>query len=216
MRVERLSARGAAFCIDRYEASLVEVAADGREHDLSPFEQVGSRAVRAVSREGVYPQGYLSRDEAEAACKRSSKRLCKESEWTTACRGASDTTFPYGANARPGACNDKGKAPLVKLGPVLTGDQWERMNDPRLNQVPGSLAKTGAHPECRSSFGVFDMVGNLHEWIDDREGSFMGGYYLDTVQNGPGCRYKTVVHGPTYHDYSTGFRCCTEVRSPPP
>ena len=45
--------------------------------------------------------------------------------------------------------------------------------------VPGTVARTGAFIHCRSSWGPFDMVGNVHEWIDDPNGTFLGGYYLD-------------------------------------
>ena len=38
-----------------------------------------------------------------------------------------------------------------------------------------------------------------------------GGYYLDTHINGEGCNYRTVAHPATYHDYSTGFRCCADA-----
>ncbi len=86
------------------------------------------------------------------------------------------------------------------------------MNDPRLNQSANTVAKTGSHASCKSSYGVYDMMGNLHEWVADREGTFLGGYYLDTKLNGDGCSYKTVVHGSSYHDYSTGFRCCADAR----
>jgi formylglycine-generating enzyme required for sulfatase activity len=82
------------------------------------------------------------------------------------------------------------------------------MNDPRLNQVKGSLAPTGSFRSCKNAFGVFDMVGNLHEWTAAKAGTFRGGYYLDTQINGEGCDYRTTAHAPTYHDYSTGFRCC--------
>ena len=30
------------------------------------------------------------------------------------------------------------------------------------------------------------MVGNLHEWTSDPDGTFQGGYYLDTSINGEG------------------------------
>ena len=55
------------------------------------------------------------------------------------------------------------------------------------------------------------MVGNLHEWVDDPDGTFQGGYYLDTHQHGDGCNYRTPAHDIYYHDYSTGFRCCADV-----
>ena len=42
-------------------------------------------------------------------------------------------------------------------------------------------------------------------------GRFRGGWYGDAENNGPGCTYVTSAHEPTYHDYSTGFRCCADA-----
>ena len=36
------------------------------------------------------------------------------------------------------------------------------------------------------------------------------GFYADAKLNGPGCTYATTAHEFTYHDYSTGFRCCAD------
>jgi hypothetical protein len=55
------------------------------------------------------------------------------------------------------------------------------------------------------------MVGNLHEWVSDKGGTFRGGYFMDTYQHGEGCEYRTTAHSRKYHDYSTGFRCCSDV-----
>ncbi len=175
--------------------------------------------VRAVSRSGVVPQGYISKNEAEAACKASKKRLCTGDEWQLACRGKKPTTFPYGDERKPGYCNDSGRAPLASLHPELPGDEvyasHEAMNDPRINRAPNTVAPSGQFAKCKNGFGVFDMVGNLHEWTADvngTHGTFRGGYYQDTHLNGDGCKYKTVAHDVTYHDYSTGFRCCADAR----
>jgi formylglycine-generating enzyme required for sulfatase activity len=202
-----------AYCIDRYEGSLAEITPEGEQH-FSPYEMVKGRHVRAISRAGVVPQGYISRNEAEVACKASHKRLCSEDEWTTACRGKRPTAFPYGDDRKPGYCNDDGTSPLATYYPALddAAHGFDAMNDPRLNALPGTLSATGHHPHCKSSWGTFDMVGNVHEWIDDPAGTFLGGYYLDTHLNGDGCAYKTVAHDADYHDYSTGFRCCADAK----
>ena len=42
------------------------------------------------------------------------------------------------------------------------------------------------------------------------DGTFRGGYYMDTTKNGEGCSYRTTAHDFAYHDYSTGFRCCMD------
>jgi len=202
-----------AFCIDRWEASLVEVTASG-ERAVSPFAPVDGRRVRAVAREGAVPQAYISGREAQAACKGSQKRLCRESEWVTACKAGGPGPFPYGAERRSGFCNDDGRPPLKALFEGKGVDMYTDgpMNDPRLNQQPRTLARSGSFSRCTNPLGVYDMVGNLHEWVDDPEGTFRGGYYLDTKLNGPGCEYRTRAHHFGYHDYSTGFRCCADPR----
>ena len=59
---------------------------------------------------------------------------------------------------------------------------------------------------------MFDLHGNLHEWVDDPDGTFRGGFYADASINGDGCLYVTTRHDFSYHDYSTGFRCCADAR----
>jgi formylglycine-generating enzyme len=202
------------YCIDRYEASLVTIDARGRvlgKH--SPFRTIAEGRVRAESRRGVLPQGYVSMKHALAACEAAGKRLCTDTEWVTACTGKQPTRYPYGDEHVAGRCNDAAVSPLRTLfgaSDDVATFAWERMNDPRLNQVPGSLARTGAFKKCRNAFGVHDMVGNLHEWTADPDGTFRGGFYLDNTTHGVGCQYKTTGHSSIYHDYSTGFRCCAD------
>ena len=206
------------FCIDKYEASLVEVLGGNRTRAHSPYAPVDGPAVKAVSKRGVKPQAYISRDQAETACEAAGKRLCTDDEWLTACRGKKPTRFPYGDERKEGYCNDSGVSSFNRYyggGNVETPQEaytWTNMNDPRLNQLEGTLAPTGKFKKCKNGFDVYDMVGNLHEWTAARGGTFRGGYYLDTHINGDGCAYKTVAHDASYHDYSTGFRCCADVR----
>ena len=94
---------------------------------------------------------------------------------------------------------------------IINGQVWlDGMHLPIINHLPESLERTGARAACRTDEGLFDMVGNLHEWIADADGTFRGGYYMDTTQNGEGCGYQTTAHSFDYHDYSTGFRCCAD------
>jgi formylglycine-generating enzyme len=202
------------FCVDKYEASLVEVGPSGEERAWPYFEPVEGRVGRAVSEKGVYPQGYISEKQAIEACGRSGKRLCKSAEWKTACKGPEPKKFGYANERSPGTCNDNGKSPVGSFFPADVAEgkawTWPKMNDPRLNQMEGGLAETGSHESCTNGYGVYDMVGNLHEWVLDSAGTFQGGYYLDVTQNGDGCGYRTDAHEAGYHDYSTGFRCCAD------
>jgi formylglycine-generating enzyme len=199
------------FCIDRYEAGVAEIGANKKVKSHSPFTPVTNLKVKAIVKKGIVPQGYISQLEAKDACENAGKRLCTNDEWLAACQGKSPTKYPYGDNEIPGRCNGDGTRahPVVELfgGPDAFYDS-SKMNDSRINQLPGTLTKTGEKAKCKNSYGVFDMVGNLHEWTADPNGSFKGGYYMDTHKNGDGCFYTTTAHGPSYHDYSTGFRCC--------
>ena len=299
------------WCIDKYEASLVETMPDGSERAFPHYTVVDGHDVRAVSKAGVFPQGFISEVQARDACAASNKHLCTYDEWKVACMGPQKTTFPYGDARRAGTCHDSGKSAVgavfgakalaaapsapVKVseshaskspvgsvaagahdakrahvvkgraasttktrgtaksarrsgGAAKPGDTkgaapskkgaiakgrtgrastkpasvdmsvWTKLNDPALGQVEGALSKTGEHAQCVNGYGAFDMVGNLHEWVATEpslpHGTFAGGYYLDTSQNGDGCNYRTVAHAHDYHDYSTGFRCCAAAREP--
>jgi formylglycine-generating enzyme required for sulfatase activity len=219
----------AEFCVDRYEAHLVE--ANGTRH--SPYQRPrAERQYRARSAKGVVPQGYINRIEAAAACEAAGKRLCRAREWYRACSGRTGRRFPYGNTEAKARCNTrKGPLPTIVFGRVpLTYDA--HYNNPRLNQRPGFLGKTGEYAQCKSEEGVYDLVGNLHEWVADDVGArllreiplekgdqwlgqrgmgvFMGGYFSSKGEHGRGCLYVTATHAPDYHDYSTGFRCCAD------
>jgi formylglycine-generating enzyme len=208
-----------AYCIDRWEAQVVELRGKS-EVAHPPTQPVTKLKVKAITHAGVKPQGYISKNEAEDACKAARKRLCTGEEWVKACKGKKPTTFPYGDERKSGYCNDSGRAPLVALHPDLGPEgvyaSGTAMNDPRINEAPNTVAPTGSFAKCRNAFGVFDMVGNLHEWVADvhggSRGTFRGGYYQDTHLNGDGCSYQTVAHDVSYHDYSTGFRCCADAK----
>jgi sulfatase modifying factor 1 len=207
-----------SFCVDRWEATIV-VRRGATEEPHPPFEPVDgvSTGYRAVTAPGVAPQGYVSGNQAQAACRASGKRLCTAREWERACRGPARTAYPYGDRRVASACNDDVRPlhPVVEAARQLgvPADQtWTTgMNLALVNQLPGGLALTGSRDQCTTPEGVVDMVGNLHEWIADPDGTFRGGFYMDTTQNGEGCAYQTTAHDVDYHDYSTGFRCCSHA-----
>jgi sulfatase modifying factor 1 len=238
------------FCIDRWEATVVD---DASGTALSPYYPPAGKKARylfdtwqkrtaeategtdlcksmplpqlpacqraaslvpraAEPKAGVVPAGYVSGEDAKIACERANKRLCTEPEWRRACRGEDDQDFPYGAEYEQGTCNVFREA---HPGVLLYENPSINHTDPRFNKVTSKgkplLRKTGATPKCASKWGddaVFDMVGNLDEWVDDPEGTFVGGFYA-RAQKG-GCQASVKAHGFDYADYSTGFRCCAK------
>jgi sulfatase modifying factor 1 len=232
---------GNDYCIDRFEAH-VAVLEGGREkpHPPSVHPKPGLRLI-AESSPDSFPQSSINRPEAEEACRNAGKRLCTLAEWKRACMGVGVTAYPYGNVEAKGVCNT-GKPHLLSEFFGTDPMKWSHddMNDPVLNVVKGFLAKPGAYAGCVSSYGAFDMVGNLHEWVsdlvDDRilssmvyigkgkrgkhypkaalgNGIFMGGFFSSENQNGRGCNYQTIAHAPEHYDYSTGFRCCKDAEA---
>jgi formylglycine-generating enzyme required for sulfatase activity len=168
----------------------------------------------AVCARDAIPNGYLSGEAAARACARGGKRLCTAEEWVVACRGEKRRKFPYGEVYEEGRCNVFRATHPARL---LHGNASVGHLDPRLNQVQEEdgtplLRPTGTTLSCKSEWGddaVYDMVGNLDEWVSDLEGTFVGGFYARSTREG--CDARVEVHSYDYYDYSLGARCC---RSP--
>jgi hypothetical protein len=189
---------------------------------LPAFQLEDSWRPRAISRVNVTPQAYVSRPMAAAACASAGKRLCTADEWKRACRGEKNTRFPYGDEARDGLCNAASVVNPTNVDPdSVTGPP----DNIRLRTHTGGLYdrevlhKTGDAWGCRSRWGgdaIYDMVGNLNEWVDGPGASYLGGYY--THDSGTGCEARAEhagSEGAGYFHHSLGFRCCDQLRPPP-
>jgi sulfatase modifying factor 1 len=221
-------------CVQKWEAELV--TPDGSVHDpySVPPPPAGMAGMTARAARGVVPQGYVGRDQAETACRNTTRqgfhyRLCSKDEWQAACRGPARRLFPYGTDYRiEGYCNTH-KFPdeqhlVLKFYPDA-GWTTSEMNDRRINQEPGGLARTGSYRRCTNAYGVFDLVGNLQEWVstlsplrDGRPAAVaMGDHYMGQGKNYQGCEARDVYHpyypeqfGKNQRDYSRGIRCCAD------
>jgi hypothetical protein len=235
-------ARAGRFCIDRWEAHLIKRGPAEEAIPLSPCDRPpADGGYEARSEPGVFPQAYISRVESAQACKNAGKRLCSMTEWHRACEGKKGSVYPYGDHFLAKKCNSERPHLLsIRFGTDARRWRYEDFNDPTLDQEPGFLEKTGAFDQCGGDFGVYDLVGNLHEWVSDTvddaliekleaedvnrnhqpsrtgNGVFLGGFFSTHQELGPGCKFTTVAHEPAYHDYSTGFRCCAPAPAPPP
>jgi len=132
---------------------------------------------------GAIPEGGYPWFKAQAKCAEMGKRLCTESEWLIACTGYNDLNFPYGNNYKDGICR--------------TAVPWEE-----------GPSKSGSHPECISDYGVYDMSGNLAEWVGEKDSLAVvkGGYW---EERGAFVSCKSYRHtSPSKHFKYLGFRCC--------
>src|SRR5580658_2824783 len=137
--------RRIAFCIDRYEYP----------------NQKGARPVR-----------MLDWYQAQATCESDQKRLCWASEWTAACEGPEHTPFPYGRARDHDACNmDNFYIDPKRPSPHGQFFFYSKNRDvalPELSRLDQSVP-CGSMESCKSGFGVYDMTGNVDEWVTSDE-----------------------------------------------
>lgn len=181
---------------------------------LPAFQIAGKAKPKAVSRPDVIPNGHLTMTVAKAACETAGKRLCTFEEWQTACRGDAAQKFPYGPDYQPRKCNVFRED---HPGRILFGNFSVGMQDPRMGTLETEkgplLRRTGQTKTCASIWGkdaIYDMVGNLDEWIDDPDGSFVGGFFSRATKEG--CATIVTAHAGNYRDYSLGTRCCSDAK----
>lgn len=178
------------FRIDTFEASLE-----------------GGAAVSGLRR---IPATRMSWYAAADACEQAGKRMCTEEEWVAACQGAAPvdddqdgefaddmiegTAYPYSDFHLPGVCWDGRDGPdhptLGPWRPVFTGEM----------------------PACATPEGVYDMTGNVEEWVGATpdESALLGGAF-DTPDDHARCYRRNDTFGAGYANQRTGFRCCQSV-----
>ena len=163
------------------------------------------------NRKGESPTVWVSWADAKRKCSERGRRLCRRSEWVLACEGPKRVPFPWGFQRYPTPCNID-RRPIPFDLKKLENEETRQDEIKRLYQAYPS----GARPECKTHYGVFDMTGNVDEWTDNtsdnpdtRYPSSLNGGWWGPVRNT--CRLTTKKHGPSFRFYQIGFRCCKDT-----
>jgi len=137
---------------------------------------------------GRAPRTEVSWNEASTLCQRQGKRLLTRLEWQAAAQGKKGSLFSYGLSYEPGRCN--------------TGQDVGHSD---------KIVKSGSFPRCHSPEGVFDLDGNVSEWVeDDWEGPWDG----NDIWGGPEDQTKTVMGGTAWRGDMYGQDATSRHRHP--
>ena len=167
----------------------------------SDMAQVGGVCIdryEAPNEKGALPLVMQSFVDAERWCEARGKRTCTEDEWEGACRRQAEGRSCN--NARSWIAFDIDRYASSKT----QGAEVARL----FQGSPG-----GSFETCRTPEGVFDLDGNVEEWVRARKGRpwravLKGGFW---AKGWPKCWEANDAHEPTFRFFETGFRCCKDT-----
>lgn len=201
----------APLCVDETEVTQEAYFAYARANGIAVDDRLTIRGkVDGNFIGGKKPMIFVSRDEADAYCRAQDKRLLTGAEWMRAARGPKRCEY---ATSACDSLTDKEDKPLANY---------------RHDDLPGDSRDSVHGPMNVASFppgpnGLFDMAGNVEEWVLD-DGSSLGGsseyvvcggsWSSSSYSNGwdlrPGsCQIHRGNNGST-----VGFRCGSSPGTP--
>lgn len=162
----------------------------------------------APNQKGALPLAAQTAFQAETYCKSVDKELCNRTRWYIACAGAQLNPYPYGKVYKRGTCNDNKYGWIPVPWSTMGTPAWDQWCKERYKAEP-----SGFRPACVSDFGVYDMTGNVAEWVREPTAYYgyvvKGGYWygVHSPEN-PSCRFANIGHSANFQSYEFGFRCC--------
>jgi len=148
-----------------------------------------------------HPLNCVTHYGAEEFCAFAGGRLCSEVEWISACAGPEARGFPYGNDFDMTACN-------------------VQSNTQKVEGRERSTAPVATFPRCEGGLkGLFDMNGNVSEWVSDCKETycrFRGAGFVtnDPVDMFASCSSACSGNQKTLKSNTVGFRCCKDEDQP--
>jgi formylglycine-generating enzyme required for sulfatase activity len=176
------------FWIDAHETSAAEYAS---------CVGAGRCSAAACAADGAdHPVVCVSRAAAAAYCAFKGKRLPTAAEWTLAAAGAASRRFPWGDAPPDPDRLDACGAECRPNGMFAGNDGYAR------------TAPVGSYPLGATVDGVFDLAGNVAEWVDATTAVVRGGSFTDVDPNGVATSAARTV-ADALPSADVGFRCAS-------
>ena len=180
-----------AFSIDVYEVTVGQYAEFLRSGEArAPLDWNTMNQSANQKR----PVANVDWPDAAAYCKWAGKRLPTEAEWEKAARGTDGRIYPWG--------NDPPTPLHANYGKMGSHDY-------------GTLAPVGTTEDGKSPYGIYDMAGNVWEWVSDW---YDNNYYKNSPsQNptGPSMGGFKVIRGGSWTSSPRNLRSADRYWDPP-
>jgi formylglycine-generating enzyme required for sulfatase activity len=180
-----------AFFMDKYEVTVKQYAAFLQESG-------GDRPAewKTMNKTANQNRPVMGVDWAEAAryCKWAGKRLPTEAEWEKAARGTDGRLYPWG--------ND----PPTPLHANYGKKEWNNHE---------ALVPVGTLEAGKSPYGIYDMAGNVWEWVSDW---YDNDYYKNSPSDspaGPPTGGFKVIRGGSWNTSARNLRAADRYFDPP-
>jgi formylglycine-generating enzyme required for sulfatase activity len=180
-----------AFLMDKYEVTVKQYAAFLQESGGDrPSEW------KTMNKTSNQNRPVMGVDWAEAAryCKWAGKRLPTEAEWEKAARGTDGRLYPWG--------ND----PPTPLHANYGKKEWNNHE---------ALVPVGTLEAGKSPYGIYDMAGNVWEWVSDW---YDHDYYKHSPSEspaGPSTGGFKVIRGGSWNTSARNLRAADRYFDPP-